>query len=823
MYECPINYYKDNMIFTDDGCWGAFEIKGFDYENRSREVKIKILYNLIRFIANIPYEAKILIIPVKQDIKKNYDILRENLDVNDPLYLVAKEHINATEEYLNERIRENGNANDFKTYIITNLTTQEEEDIIKKSKDIVEYLIKDPFNAFNTIIGLDSRMILKSRIDIFKRLCTAFFDDQKKRLNLKYLDKDTLQWLFKRVMYRGLNKDIKINKSFTPEIEVINSKTYKPIKSRVETLFEGRINPQRSRYLEIEHDDNSISYQSFLSMACIPDELDFPGSEYIFMLQDYTIPTEVCIHIDRLTDYQSKAILINKEKEINSQINNANEAGEEIPEDILDAKDETAEFKADVRNNRLPICRTSITFCIAAGSKEELERKVNFIQGTYEDSDFTIIRPLTDQYKLFMEFIPGTKRYLKDFVMPLPCKMLAGSMFAAGKELGDKQNAFYIGTTGSLQKNVFLNMARACLENKSASATFIGNLGYGKSFNANLLVLLHLLHGAYALVVDPKGERDHWTHAFPWLEGYISNTKLSSDDKYRGMLDPFNVYKNNIEVACELANNVISELYKLNPKDDEYIVLGESLAKLKKAPKQSMSYLAEVLSQWNEKDDLYKAAKNLGRKLRLLQGVGMSKLLFGTGDEKALNLNNRLNILQIENLKLPSPETPKEDYTQEETLSSVLIMVIGNFAKKFALTERDVFSMVLFDESWFLKVTSEGRKLYDFLARMGRSLFTGCIFNGHSVLDIPSEAVKNAISYKFCFHTDNIDEAKRMLEYLDMDVTEENIELITHLENRQCLFQDLDKRVDILTFDAVFEDIIEVFKTTPKSKDKKPA
>ena len=819
MYKCPINYYKDNLIFTDDGCWAAFEIEGFDYDNRSREVKINILYNIIRFISNIPFEAKILVVPVGQDIKKNYDSVRSHLWKGDVLYDAALAHTNMTEEYLNKSIEESGNANDYKTYIITNLTTQDEEDIFKKSKDIVEYLIKDPVNALNSILGVDSRLILKSRIEHFKKLCDIFFRDQNSRLNLEYLDEKEVQWLLKRVMFRGLNKDVKVNKSFKPQIEVVNSKTYKPIKSSVENLFEGKINPQKSRYLEIEHEDKSISYQSFLSLTCLPDELDFPGNEYIFMLQDFTIPTEVCIHIDRLTDYQSKTTLGNKRKEVESQISNVNESGEEIPDDLLDAKDDILDFEADIRNNKLPICKTSITFCVSADTKDELERRVNIIKSTYDDKDFTIVRSLTDQYKLFMEFIPGAHRYLKDFIMSLPCKMLAGSMFPASKKLGDKENAYYIGTTGSLMKKVFLNMARACLENKSAAVTFFGNLGYGKSFNADLITILHIMHGAYGLIIDPKGERDHWTHAFPWLEGYISNIKLSSDNEFRGMLDPFIIYRDNVETACELANNVITELYKLNPKDDEYIVLGESLEKIKKENKRSMSTLADMLNEFDEKDDLYRAAKNLGRKLKLLQSVGMSKLLFGTGDEKALNLDNRLNILQIENLKLPSPDTPKEEYTQEETLSSVLIMVIGNFAKKFALTQRNVFSIVLFDESWVLRGTSEGRKLYDFLARMGRSLFTGCIFNGHSVLDISSEAVKNTISYKFCFHTDDADEANRMLEYMNMDVTKENIDLIMSLENRQCLFQDLDKHVDVLTFDAVFEDLIEVFTTTPKSRD----
>ena len=120
-----------------------------------------------------------------------------------------------------------------------------------------------------------------------------------------------------------------------------------------------------------------------------------------------------------------------------------------------------------------------------------------------------------------------------------------------------------------------------------------------------------------------------------------------------------------------------------------------------------------------------------------------------------------------------------------------------------------------------LKNSVEGNKLYSFLTRMGRSLFTGCIFNGHSVLDIPSEQVKNTISYKFCFRTNEVEEAKRMCEYLKIDVSEENINTILKLKNGECLFSDLDGRVGLIKFDPVFKEIIDAFNTTPKTKETK--
>ena len=144
--------------------------------------------------------------------------------------------------------------------------------------------------------------------------------------------------------------------------------------------------------------------------------------------------------------------------------------------------------------------------------------------------------------------------------------------------------------------------------------------------------------------------------------------------------------------------------------------------------------------------------------------------------------------------------------------------IISNFAKKFAMVKRPVFKVILFDESWMLGKTEEGVKLYDFLTRMGRSLYSGCIFNGHSVLDLPSEGIKNTISYKFCFQTTNEAEAQRMCEYMGLEPTVTNKETFKNLGNGECMFQDLDGHIGILKFDAVFQDLIDVFSTTPKTK-----
>ena len=231
-----------------------------------------------------------------------------------------------------------------------------------------------------------------------------------------------------------------------------------------------------------------------------------------------------------------------------------------------------------------------------------------------------------------------------------------------------------------------------------------------------------------------------------------------------------------------------------------------------------MSKLIEILEYKfkNDDDEIRKAALILARQLKSIKESGMARLIIGDGTEDAIKIDNRVNILQIDNLEIPEKETKKDEYTEEERISTCLMTLMSNFTKKFAMKKSDTFDIILFDESWFLKRTQEGRKLFEFLARQGRSLNVGCIFNGHSVLDVPSEELKNTLSYKLFFHTDNEDEAKRMLKFMEMEESNENIKMLTTLKNREAIFQDLDGRVSKIIFDGIFDIFIDTFKTTPE-------
>lgn len=826
MNQCPIKYMAENLIFNvDKSVWAAFRLQGYDYDFLERQKKLMLLNAVTRFLCGILSDAQILIVPMEQNTREQFRKMRKRLRKTDPLYEAAFSHSVGTEKYL-ERLNDGAaEINDYAFYVIGKLSDSSEIELLAGMKDVYKYVVKNPMNALNVFMNTDYYDMLSGKIEECRRMADKFFSSQKKKIGLKQVHGEELQWLLRRPAFRGLSTRENLfyadhnYKEWAPEAEELHigeETVIRPFRKDIAHLFSGAIR-SKGRVLEIEHGDK-ISYQTFLVLTNIPDEIEYPGCEWIYMLQQYNIWAEMCLSIHAVEHRESIRKLDHKKQEIDAQMGNVEEAGGRMPDDLLEGSDYADEMEAELKAMKAPILETTISICLAADNLEELEENVITIRNAYEDMQFVIERPFADQYRLYLNHIPSITNQVRSYMMALTPMALASGVIGAVHELGDKQGP-YIGMTGAERKQVFLDMSRACLMNKSASATFYGNLGYGKSFNANLLLCLNVLYGGYGLIFDPKGERAHWEKEFQLFEGMITSVALAPEPEYKGRLDPYIMYPNHVDMANELALNIVMELLNIVSGSREHTALLQAAKQMKEEHKTGetlcMRRFCEILENFKRNDSLYENGKDLGKNIRLQCEVGMGMLLFGNGSEEAISFENRLNIIMIQNLQLPNPETPKADYTQEEHMSTVIMMVIGQFARKFAMVKRPVFKCILFDESWALGKTAAGVKLYDFLTRMGRSLFSGVILNGHSVLDIPTEGIRNTISYKFCFHTDNDAEAVRMCEYMGITPTQENKEKLMTLKNAQCMFRDLDGHVGKLDFDAVFQDLIDVFSTTP--------
>lgn len=842
MVECPVLYYEENLIFgSDNSCWGAFEIKGFNYETLPRDEKTRKLRSLETFISDIYDEAEFLILPYKQDVDRHTKQLLKRVNAGKSLLPFSVSHIEGAGKYVREWFQGKRITNDYRFFVFVKLVSEPTRAVIKKAKPFLDLVAKIPINQVNRQFGIEKKDILESQVKHYKELSQQFFDRQAYRVKIRKASPYDIQDILKRVTtYRGMEDKIRYNLTtlkikddtgkktniihdWIPASQRIsirngNDKIIRPHTPQIINLMNGVIDKSGWRILKITHEDGSVMYQTFLALTHMPDEQVFPGCEYLFTLQQLPFPVETCVRIKNIANPDAEKVISDKQTEINTEIDNIQEVGDDVPREITEGKIDAGEIRGKIKQNRLPLCQTCISIAISDPDRKELERKVKIIKSLVEeDLKFRVEQPASDQISLFMQHIPASNMYTKAFNLLLLPEAVAAGMIGASTKLGDNIGPM-IGVTDR-NKVVNLLMAHACQRNQSASVFVGGNPGSGKSFNTNLLVYLNILMGGKALILCPKGERKHWDKELPIPKELISIVTLSGDSENAGRLDPFLIYLEDFDEAANLAVNILVDLFEIKTASEQYVILSESIETMRETQDTAvpcMQRLVEIMEAVPESDDLHSLALKLARLIRTMQNHGVTKLLFGNGTEQGIKLHNVLNIIQLQNLNMPKPEVSKENYSEDEKKSVILFSVVGSFAKKFILTAGNVFKTILIDESWMISKTTQGLALFHFLSRMGRSLNAGCIFNCHSVLDLASDALKNTITYYFIFRTKDAEECKRMLEFIGMDVTDDNIDRIMNLRDGQCFFKDLDGNIGKMQFDYIFDDLKRVFDTTPE-------
>ena len=790
----PIMYFQDNLLFNryDKSCWACFRIEGFGYDYKSVDEKLMALDRVSRFIASIGQKAQIFMIPVTEDISAHFDAIREEQQ-NNPLALA---HCDATEKYI-EAISE-GVANDYEIFVVTRLRKP-------KADPTPGEIIRNFWEASKSAVTAEDKYIAETDLKVFRRQAKIWFESQDRRLSMEPTDTATTQWLLKRIMYRGENYvplRYNIGSQWTPASSrvVKDGKEYvEPHQKDILTLFEDKITPI-GKCIEVEHSDGSKNYQTFLAVAHLPSGFAFPGSEWLALLNMFDFGVEVCINIDTIEYQKAMKQIRDNTDEIKGQVQHVAESGEEIPDELYESREETDDLKEHIRDHNDPLVEANFLFCIADTDMKKMNENVGQIVDYYNDEEFKIERPFENQLEMFYDFIPGTPRYMNDYVHKLTPEAVASSMFPAKKKLGDGIG-YYIGTMTN-GKPVFLKIQEAIRRNQSGSGYVSGTLGGGKSFNTNILGYLTALYGGRLLVIDPKGDRDKWQDELKEFQGEINVTSLTNSEEDRGKLDPFAIYSDNMTDAKYLALNMVSELYGIKPQSELYTVLNERIDLVSKQKKPCMLLLIQALNTVDDSDPLAPQAHALARKMKIDCKVGMSSLFYGRGEESGLRFDKKINILQIANLKLPEPTKMKEDYDLEERISMAIMMPVASFAIKFEDSDRSTFKMIIFDESWALNRSNVGRALMEGGARKGRSQNTALFFIGHSVQDVPNEGVAEAITYKFVFRAKTTDEAKRALAWLGLEESDDNINEIKKLGNGWCFFRDLDGNVDKLHFDV---------------------
>ncbi|HEN5925626.1 TPA: ATP-binding protein [Streptococcus agalactiae] len=573
---------------------------------------------------------------------------------------------------------------------------------------------------------------------------------------------------------------------------------------------------EKQRYLKIQQEDETV-YVAYFTINSIVGELDFPSSEiFYYQQQQFTFPIDTSMNVEIVANRKALSTVRNKKKELKDLDNHAWQSDNETSSNVAEALESVNELETNLDQSKESMYKLSYVVRVSANDLDELKRRCNEVKDFYDDLSVKLVRPFGDMLGLHEEFLPASKRYMNDYIQYVTSDFLAGLGFGATQMLGENEG-IYVGYSLDTGRNVYLKPALASqgvkgsVTNALASA-FVGSLGGGKSFANNLIVYYAVLYGAQAVIVDPKAERGRWKETLPEISHEINIVTLTSDEKNKGLLDPYVIMKNPKD-SESLAIDILTFLTGISSRDGErFPILRKAIRAVTNSEVRGLMKVIEELRVENTP-----LSTSIADHIESFTDYDFAHLLFSNGYvEQSISLEKQLNIIQVADLVLPDKETSFEEYTTMELLSVAMLIVISTFALDFIHTDRSIFKIVDLDEAWSFLQVAQGKTLSMKLVRAGRAMNAGVYFVTQNTDDLLDEKLKNNLGLKFAFRSTDLNEIKKTLAFFGVDPEDENNQKrLRDLENGQCLISDLYGRVGVIQFHPVFEELLHAFDTRP--------
>jgi hypothetical protein len=800
--QFPILHLHTNLIYNEQReVWAAYRMEAWHYDHLSQDERISRLGRLSRLFWHFEEnDGQLLVIPRRHGVREHMDRLAAETPEG-PLRETGVRYCQGAGDYIQSLL--GPDSVNLEHYLLLRLPGGRG---MQNWKSWVQSLWQKPKRVIEESAGLRTPAPLPYEYEEHRNREETIFHRLNQVVRVERCTEADAAFLLRRAFYRG--------------IPVADELLQSPASPRqVSQLAEGEMdlrNPRQIAMTQVVGEQITTGYHAFCVVGEVPDELTFPGSEWLFALQDLPFPVEVCMRWSSMNYLDALRSVRRKQMEITDQDRHTRKAGENTPLALLDAQDQAIILEHDLKQRKFPLLQTTVMLTVAAGEQAKLWERIKQVRDHLTTLQIRTEVPAGDQLTCFCDALPGAHRQLADYRHFLPPEPLAGSMFLATRTLGD-QSGPYIGRTGVLNRPIYLAPSLPPKLNRSASIAFIGAPGGGKSFTANLLAYLAVITaGAKALILDPKGERTHWLEHLPELEGRLNIVTLSPRPEDTGKLDPFvigqGLGETGVREMGNLAISLLSFLTGARPGEPKFLCLVQAIEAVMASPRPCMSAVVDRLADLGRERS---EAAELASYLKAISNLAYANLLFGNGEESSIGVDRAINILQMQNMNMPSPSKTIGDYTLEEHLSVTLMHAVTAFATQFTRRERAVFKIVLLDEAWSILGSSQGKSLVGQLLRAGRGMNSAVYLVTQNCSDLLDETIKNNLGAKFVFRSQDRDEIAKVLEFLDLEPSDENDMTVRSLGNGAALMQDLDGRVGVVQIDPVYAHLIAAFNTRP--------
>jgi DNA helicase HerA-like ATPase len=211
-------------------------------------------------------------------------------------------------------------------------------------------------------------------------------------------------------------------------------------------------------------------------------------------------------------------------------------------------------------------------------------------------------------------------------------------------------------------------------------------------------------------------------------------------------------------------------------------------------------------------------AQQAAAALRAMARLPVARMLFAEREVARLSLEDALTVIQFRSLSLPDAGTRPEEYSITERLSVVLMRAVtalaGTLMTSGPLEQPKLLDI---DEAWALTRSSDGQRLVERVARLGRRYNTALLLVTQNAQDLMDERVTNCLAVRLGFRSRDEGELRALCELLDVEATPELLQQVANFAPGECLMRDRQGRVGRVQVDLVQEVLMEAFDTRPQA------
>ncbi|MEI4334240.1 ATP-binding protein [Streptococcus suis] len=830
LFESNIWAFHENLILLKNGSvFAIYQIPSMVANTMSMEGKEKTKKTVEAVLNDLESygDFEINDIPMPKDLVGVMEALFDRLDSNEIYQEMANTLFNKVLESIYSTT---GQPFEYRHYLIVPLkslhVSVDLKEVVRQAyrhtKEIVLQgfgIVEDmPANWYENY--QEQRLVLEKRLGLLNA----------RRLTLSE------NMLMNRIQYlRGI--------FYNRDYEIMN------VQSSVENVDDVSITLENVSVLKLSNQESS-SYVGFYPIETLPKNVSYLHLMEEIHKLNFGVESKVKAKFARTKGYFS---ILGHAKRSQDKIKNAVEEADQqgdtankkqmVDHYLLKDLEERALAKEKMLNYLHVLIITGDTL-------EELQFRRNVLRTTLSTMGVGVLEANADQlYLLYKTMIGETLSFTdRNFIQKISVEGFAENLFFVSQKVGtdigfylgrvDNQSASWFGKfRDALASSVNLIFADVLEANKqdidgkvtnNPHIAVTGDTGAGKSFLLKLLFVYHSLLRTKSLYIDPKDEikgqflsvADELEEQgiYPELVAYIRSINFVSLDPRKeenaGMLDPL-VFLNRNE-GKGLALTMVKTL-KPSMTDKQENALLEAMNMVydekEAGEKRGMLDVFEIL-----KESTVEEIADFGQSMYAKSTDSVLSVAFSRGQHKGINTNDKITVVGIKNLELPS-EGHVAEVTDAEKNGLVLLYAIGYFIKKFGSEDHTEETLITMDELWQFKATNAGKKILNDIKRLGRSQNNFLLVGTQSVEDIDSKGDDTGFGTVFAFYEEK--NPDRVIEYLKVPITKETREWLGNMTMAQCIYYDTFGRKERMTVDGtIWPELSRLFDTVKvKAKD----